>query len=236
MTIPACGFAHLAQSGTRNRKRLPWVLKGIISMSYRDFTLEILRHRFGVRMHDCSLFTSIGELVPSARLQDALQMVATLPITSEKSRSEFIVAPVLIDCRERLQRRFNIYSGYSLNADMENGLNGECDFILARSASKLALLSPLMLILEAKKHDIEENLGQCVAQMIGANRFNERDGIHLPYIYGCVTTGEAWQFMRLQGTDLQLHSERLPIGEIGRILWFIVQCLNDLDQQVSEAA
>ena len=181
-------------------------------------------------------FAPVGELPPSERLLDALQIVTTLPITSEKSRSEFIVAPVLIDCRERLKRRFNIYSGYSLNADAENGLNGECDFILARSASKFALLAPLMLILEAKKHDIEENLGQCVAQMIGANRFNERDGKHLPYIYGCVTTGEAWQFLKLQGTDLQLHSERFPIHDVGRILWFIVQCLNALDQQVSEAA
>ena len=34
----------------------------------------------------------------------------SLPILSEKARSEFIVAPILADCRERLERRIDIFS------------------------------------------------------------------------------------------------------------------------------
>ncbi|MBI3821702.1 MAG: hypothetical protein HY289_03370 [Planctomycetes bacterium] len=189
-----------------------------------------------MKARDQLLFEAVGDMAPSPWLQESLRIGTTLPITSEKARSEFIVAPVLIECRERMQRRFNIYSGFALNADAEKGLNGECDFILARSASKFALQAPLMMIVEAKKHDIEENLGQGAAQMLGACRYNERNGKPLPYLYGCVTTGESWQFLKLQGNDLHLHPERFAIHEIGRILWFLMECLKDVDQLASEAA
>jgi hypothetical protein len=91
-----------------------------------------------------------------------------------------------------------------------------------------------MLIREAKKHDID--YGQCAAQMLGACRYNERKGWRLPYLYGCVTTGELWHFLNLQGNELQLHPERFALKEIAKILWFLVECLKDLDQQASDAA
>ena len=93
-----------------------------------------------------------------------------------------------------------------------------------------------MLIVEAKKHDIDQGLGQCAAELLGACRFNERNGKHLPYLYGCVTTGELWQFLKLQGNELQLHPRRFAINEISKVLWFLVECLRDVDQQASEAA
>jgi hypothetical protein len=116
------------------------------------------------------------------------------------------------------------------------GLKGECDFVLARSATRYALQTPIMVILEAKKHDIDEGIGQCAAQMLGAHRFNARGGTQVPFIYGCVTNGEGWQFLKLQGSELQIHRPRLMTTEPGKILWFCVQCLNDVDQQASHAA
>ncbi len=205
-------------------------------MSYSDFTLEMVRQNFGVTVRDQILFEPIGDLVPSPWLREALQRGLGTYIVTEKARSEFIVAPILSECREHLDHRINIYSGVTLNMSPQQGLTGDCDFILARSDSKFDLQSPLMLIVEAKKHDIDQGIGQCAAELLGACLYNERAGKRLPFLYGCVTTGENWHFLKLQGNELHLHPERYPIGQISKILWLLVQCLKDVDQQAADAA
>ena len=95
---------------------------------------------------------------------------------SEKSRSEFIVIPILLAARDLSHNSFTIYSGQRLDVMPEKGLVGECDFILGASPTVPMLQSPLVTIVEAKKNDIEAGLGQCVAQMVGARIFNERAG------------------------------------------------------------
>ena len=205
-------------------------------MSYSDFTLDMVRHQFGVTVRDQLLFGEVGDLAPSPWLRESLENGIQLSFTSEKARGEFIVAPILIECRERMHRRISVFSGVSLNADVDRGLNGACDFLLARTASTIALQAPLMVILEAKKQDIDEGLGQCAAQMLGACRYNEREGIPVPFMYGCVTNGDSWQFLKLQGVDLQLHPRRFAINEVSKILWFLMQSLQDVDQQISDAA
>jgi hypothetical protein len=205
-------------------------------MSYSDFTLEMARHQFGIKVRDHSLFEAIGDLVPSPWLRESLENGIQLSWTSEKARGEFIVAPILIECRNRMQRRISVFSGIAMNVDAEKGLNGTCDFVLARTSSTVTLQAPLMVILEAKKQDIDEGLGQCAVQMLGACRFNEREGIPVPFIYGCVTNGDSWQFLKLQGTDLQRHPKRYGIDDISKILWFLMESLKDVDQQASDAA
>lgn len=51
-----------------------------------------------------------------------------LPINSEKAKSEFIIAPILTDIWEQSGEKFSIHSGINLEAESEQGLNGECDF------------------------------------------------------------------------------------------------------------
>jgi hypothetical protein len=196
----------------------------------------MVRRDFGITVRDHVLFEPIGDLVASPWLRESLQKGSAPAFISEKARSEFIVAPILIECRERMQNRVNIFSGIRLDGDPEKGLKGECDFVLARTASAKVLQSPLMLILEAKKHDLEEGAGQCAAQLVGACRYNERDGRPLPFIYGCVTNGDLWLFLKLQGSDLQVHPQIIAINEVSKILWFLVECLKDVDQQASDAA
>jgi len=203
------------------------------TMSYSDFTLEILRRDYGMKVKDEALFNPVESLEASAWLVQALEKGHDLALFSEKARSEFIVAPVLMACRELLNARIHIFSGVWLDADPDRGLKGECDFILARSTSAFVLQSPLMLVLEAKKNDIEAGLGQCGAQMLGAKIYNERDGNPAAAVYGCVTTGEFWQFLKLENGTLTIHPERFSLKEIGKILWFMVQSLRKLDRQAA---
>jgi len=205
-------------------------------MSYSDFTVEMLRRTFGLAVKDQDLFPSIGSLKPSAWLQEALANGGSLAMVSEKARSEFIVAPVLVACREMLNHQFQVFSGVRLDANPEAGLKGECDFIIGRSATVLALQAPIMVIVEAKKNDIEEGVGQCGAQLLGARTYNQQDGHSVPVVYGCVTTGESWQFLKLQQSELCLHTERFSLKEIGKVLWMILECLQDVDRQAAAAA
>src|SRR5262249_6348438 len=121
-------------------------------------------------------------------------------------------------CRELSGNTVAVYSGARLDVDPKQGLQGECDFILARTPPVPELRAPLIAITEAKKNDIEAGLGQCAAQMVGARLFNERTGQPVDVVYGCVTTGEVWQFLRLAGPVLTLDVPRYYLDNVGRIL------------------
>jgi hypothetical protein len=206
-------------------------------MTYSDFTIDDVRWTFHLTLRDEALFPAIGTIEPSDWLRYALDKGKSLAVTSEKARSEFIVAPVLTACREILQEKIHIFSGVALNAAPERGLKGECDFILARTSSAYSLQGPLMVIVEAKKHDLDVGLAQCAAQLVGARIYNEKDGRPTPVVYGCVTDGERWQFLKLEGQELILQPQLLPIQQIGQILWLVVECVKDVMKHLpAEAA
>ena len=121
----------------------------------------------------------------------------------------------------------SVYSGIRLDVDSERGLKGECDFILAKTPPTPALRAPLLIVVEAKKNDIEEGLGQCAAQMIAARFFNERHKEHLAQVYGCVTTGQTWQFLRLRDRELRVDSDRYYISQISTILGILKSLLSE---------
>ncbi len=137
---------------------------------------------------------------------------------SEKARSEFIVAPILLALRELSGERIAILSGQRLDVDPARRLQGECDFLLALSDPVPRLRAPVAAVVEAKKNDIDAGLGQCIAQMVAVQLYNERSGWPLKSVYGCVTTGEDWQFLRLTGTEVIIGQGRLYISDVGGIL------------------
>jgi hypothetical protein len=206
-------------------------------MSYTDFTLESLQQTFGLSVEARPLFVEATPVKPTAWLVESLRRGQGFAPASEKARSEFIVAPVLLTCRELLNDTFVIYSGVRLDVDADRGLKGECDFILARSPTVLVLQAPLLIVLEAKKNDIEEGLGQCAAQMVAARLFNERHQTSVEPLFGCVTTGETWQFLRLENGRLYLDTQRYFINEIDKILGILTTIMKaPPGQQTSDAA
>lgn len=187
-------------------------------MPYTDFTLETAETRLGLTAVLGDLFLGLVPLPVPAWLADSLARGrAVAALVSGKARSEFLVAPVLLACRELVGGDLAIYSGQRLDVDAERGLTGECDYILALTEPIPRLRAPLVTILEAKRGDIELGLGPCAAQMAAARLFNERAG-HSGPVFGAVTTGEAWQFLRLDGATLALHIERLFVDNLGNIL------------------
>jgi hypothetical protein len=121
--------------------------------------------------------------------------------------------------------RVAILSGQRLDVDPGRRLVGECDFLLALSDPVPRLRAPLLTVVQAKKNDIEAGLGPCVAQMVAAQVYNERSGQAPPAVHGCVTTGEAWQFLRLAGAAVAIGQGRLYIDNVGGILAALHACV-----------
>jgi hypothetical protein len=187
-------------------------------MAYTDFTLESAEADLGVSTRPGDVFPDLRPAPVPGWLTDLLARGMQLALVSEKARSEFIVAPLLLAVREAAGGTLAILSGQRLDVDASRRLLGECDFLLSRSEPVPRLRAPLMAVVEAKKNDIEGGLGQCIAQMVAAQVYNERAGQPLERLYGCVTTGEDWQFLRLVGTAVTLHRPRLYIDNVGLVL------------------
>ncbi len=187
-------------------------------MAFSEFTLEAVERQLGVTTQETDLFPN----APSAPVPDWLPgwlaRGTRLALLSEKSRSEFIVVPILLAAREQSGDQFAIFSGQRLDVDAEAGLVGECDFILAVGPALPPLHAPLMTVVEAKKNDVEAGLGQCIAQMVAARRFNEAAGRGTNPVYGCVTTGETWQFLRMADRVALLDRPRYYLDSVSRIL------------------
>lgn len=196
-------------------------------MAYTDFTLDSIEQKFGVKNHSRLLFNIMPPLPLSADLEKALARARSLPVRSEKARSEWIVAPILIEIRDLTDHFFTIHSGDTLTADEAVGLKGECDFILAKDTGSFNINYPILQIVEAKRNDLEIGVPQCAAQLIGAQRFNQIKDVNIPFLYGCVTTGDEWLFMRLTGTELVIDIRKYYLVEIGELLALFVSLIDE---------
>ncbi|BAY09607.1 hypothetical protein [Calothrix sp. NIES-2098] len=190
-------------------------------MAYSDFNLEKVKQTFQLNTIEATdIFANVSDLESSELLKETLQYNVPIAIASnsEKARSEMIIAPILIDLRRQLNDQINLFSGVEFNVDATQGLNGICDFLVTRSPERLIVTAPVVVIVEAKKENIPAGLGQCAAEMLAARIFNERSGNENLAIYGTVTTGSIWQFLKLEGQVIQIDLSEYYLKDVNKIL------------------
>jgi hypothetical protein len=195
-------------------------------MAYSDFSLARVKNEFGLTLDESrNLFADIKPVLPSATFKTLLSDYIPLAtsISTEKARSEFLIAPVLAEVRRLLHNQISLFSGNEFNVDAERGLQGFCDYIISGSKEQLFITAPVTIIFEAKKEDIIGGLGQCVAVMIAAQLFNQNQGNEVERIYGSVTTGTNWKFLILEGTTVYIDELEYYIKEIDQILGILLQ-------------
>lgn len=116
---------------------------------------------------------------------------------------------------------------FRCNVDDEKGLVGYCDYILSRSKEQLTINALVILITEAKNENIKAGLGQCIAGMFAAQYFNQREGQPIDAIYGAVTTGEIWKFLKLTDTTVSIDLTDYYISpNLSKILGILIQGLD----------
>jgi hypothetical protein len=143
-------------------------------------------------------------------------------VGSEKARSEAIIFPILLEVRRQLDRKVSVFSGEDFTVDIELELSGRCDFLISQSAEQLFIKAPAVILVEAKKEDTKPGLGQCIAEMIAAQRFNAKANQEIPIIYGCVTSGTAWRFLKLEDKTVTIDLSDYPVSPIDRLLAILI--------------
>jgi hypothetical protein len=194
-------------------------------MAYSDFTIAQVQADFQLTIDERqALFTDVPPVQPSALLKDFLAEYLSLAIdvNSEKARSEFVIAPVLADVRRHSHYQVSLFSGKEFNVDKSQGLAGYCDFILCLSREQLYIQSPVMMVVEAKNENIIGGLGQCMAAMVAAQRFNQQTGPAISEIFGTVTTGTNWRFLKLRNHTVWLDNTEYYIRDIDKILGILM--------------
>ena len=203
-------------------------------MAYSDFSALDLIRNFNVKFEATELFASTPEIAPSEWLTEALRKGREQGFASEKSRSERLVTPILMELSDLNDHDFSIYSGMNLDVDEAAGLRGECDFIFSLSRVQDFVSAPIFCLAEAKKQDLEQGTVQCTAQLLGARRLNELEGNSaLPTLYGCSTTGIEWRFLRLTDHTVTLDEDRYLITDLGKVLGVLQQILDESRSSVA---
>ena len=199
-------------------------------MAYSDFSLAKVSKTFELKILDAvNMFSAIPELESSNFLVETLLYTVPLAISSntEKARSEMIIAPILIELRKQLNSEISFFSGIDFTIDPEKGLNGNCAFLISRSPELLILTAPVIIIVEAKKENINGGLGQCVAEMLGARIFNEREGNDIPAIFGAVTSGTNWRFLKLKDQVIEIDLTEYYLRDVNKILGILANSIRN---------
>ena len=190
-------------------------------MAYSNFTLEAVQEAFQLEsIQAVGIFSETEPIEPSVELTKALAKKVPLAVAigTEKAKSEMIVADILVELREHFEHCISLFSGIDFNVDAENDLTGVCDFLVSLSPNQYYLEAPVIILVEAKKDDLITGLGQCVAEMIAAQRFNAEKGNDIPCVYGATTTGVNWLFLKLVGKRLHIDMATYMLERCDRIL------------------
>ncbi|MGC1307204.1 MAG: hypothetical protein WA885_08250 [Phormidesmis sp.] len=198
-------------------------------MLYSQFSIENVQSELGIQIKDrLDMFADIPAIPYSDFLSQSLKEYSPLAIAigTEKSRSEFIIAPILFELKKQLTNEISLFSGKEFNVEPMRGLTGFCDFLISRSPEQLFIKSPVITIVEAKNDNIASGLGQCVAEMVAAQIFNERRQNPISTVYGVVTTGSNWKFLRLQGNVAEADLREYYLSDVGKLLGILRHCVS----------
>jgi hypothetical protein len=187
-------------------------------MGYSNFKkLQQVTEKFGLDSYTKNLFEAINPVQPSSWLLQSIEMAYIAPPTNEKSKSERLVSPVLLEVYQQYGEKISFFSGESIDINPQDDLSGPCDFFFALHPPTLYLQRPVISIAQAKDEDLEWGIAQCAAQMYAAHQFNIQHGDHfLPVLYGCATDGTAWHFLKFENNSIII--DRKPCTDLAQIL------------------
>lgn len=156
-----------------------------------------------------------GELYRLEELRSRIEGVLPyVSLTTETSRREILISPVILDLVHYTKAQLRIE--YSLK--VTNQLQGYLDYLFRTQAE--------VLVIEAKRQDLDYGFTQLIAEIIALDQWEKT--LAKSMIIGAVTTGNIWQFARLdratkhieQGIDIY----RVP-DDLDPLMRILVQSL-----------
>lgn len=187
---------------------------------YFDFNIpaeEVVQELgYSLTIQDIQLPTSTAvDPAIVKRLQSMYyDLLPKVSINSESAKREFLIAPLLHELVRTADVKLNVE--YPLNIDEH--LSGSVDYLLRASQE--------LVIVEAKRGDLERGFTQLAAELIALDRMERNDSPAV--LYGAITIGEVWRFALLERETKTIvksvHTFRYPedVAEILAILQGII--------------
>ena len=167
-------------------------------MAFSDFkTISEVQEKFRIKYASNDFFGVEAKNPPEQFLQELEFSRQYIDVfASDGSRCEIIIFPILREVYKDYAENYRLWVKKSIIYD--ETLSGTPDYLIAtRSELGMTVVGkPLIILVEAKKNDFEQGWGQCLAELVAAQKIN--DNLDIP-VYGIVTDGTLWQFGRLVG-------------------------------------
>lgn len=198
-------------------------------MTYSDFiSISQVEEHFQINVTSVeSMFADVPSIPLSQydaeTLEDNVRLA--IAINNEKARSEFIIAPLLLQAWRICRDYISLFSGVELKVAPEQGLSGRCDFLLSASTDRMFVKAPILTVVEAKNDNLQSGFGQCIAEMVAVVKFNAQQGRNIQVVHGCVTTGTEWRFLRIEQHNVVIDVTDYYISDSAKILGVLVHIL-----------
>ncbi|RKU13737.1 hypothetical protein C6503_15835 [Candidatus Poribacteria bacterium] len=167
-------------------------------MAFSDFkTISEVQEKFRITYAEDDFLKAKPSNLPVEFLRDFEFTREHIHIfASDAARRKTIIFPVLKESYKAYADQYALWIKQSIAYD--DILNGTLDYFISTRSElgKTVVGSPLILLAEAKKNDFEQGWGQCLAELVAAQKINEDAAFP---VYGIVTDGTLWQFGRLIG-------------------------------------
>ncbi len=200
-------------------------------MAFADFkSIAQVQQTFNIKYIEED-FIEYWDLAPSEAFLQELEFNRQHidVFTSEASRCENIIYPILREIYKDFVDRYALWSHKSISYDKE--LTGTPDYIITTKSElgKTVLGLPIIVVVEAKQNNFIEGWGQCLAELIAAQKINKNEA--LP-VHGIVTDGELWQFGRLVTDTFTKHKTRLTIDNTKELFGAISYLIKSMDNHI----
>jgi hypothetical protein len=165
-----------------------------------DEILSELGYSFSMSVIDLPEYHDFDKSI-TKNLQDTFYTVfPRIPLNSEIAKREFLIAPLLLELVKNSQVKINIE--YKIN--INDKLSGFLDYLLRSNQD--------LIVIEAKKKDIDNGFNQLAAELIALDHYETNEDIDI--IYGAVTLGDIWKFGTLDRKKKHIikniHSHTIP--------------------------
>ena len=197
-------------------------------MAFSDYkNISQVQKEFGIKYQEEN-FIVVERVEPSSHFREEYEFNQNNidVFTSEAARTELIITPILREVYKSFHEQYSFWIQKPIAYN--DKLNGTPDYLIATRSvlGKTVLDLPLVVVVEAKKNDFEQGWGQCLAELVAAQKIN--DNLHQP-IHGIVTDGELWKFGKLAGNTFISNLEGYTVADLAELfgaIHFIFQAIS----------
>ncbi len=140
-------------------------------------------------------------------------ILARISMNSEMAKREFLIAPMIMEIARHTTAKINVEYSMEIN----DKLGGSLDYLL-RAPQEL-------IVIEAKKKDVDSGFNQLAAELIALDKY---EATASTILYGAVTLGDIWKFGTLDrqrkhiAKDIRTQTIPDDTGEVFSILMGIL--------------